>query len=36
MKKQQVGVIGLAAMGRNLAQNIADHGYSVCVYNRSH
>ena len=35
MKKQQVGVIGLAAMGRNLAQNIADHGYSVCVYNRS-
>ncbi len=35
MEKQQVGVIGLAAMGKNLAQNIADHGYSVCVYNRS-
>lgn len=35
MNKQQIGVIGLAAMGKNLAQNIADHGYSVSVYNRS-
>jgi 6-phosphogluconate dehydrogenase len=35
MKKQQVGVIGLAVMGKNLALNIADHGYSVAVYNRS-
>lgn len=35
MEKQQVGVIGLAVMGRNLALNIADHGYSVAVYNRS-
>ncbi|MBH1942364.1 NADP-dependent phosphogluconate dehydrogenase [Mobilitalea sibirica] len=35
MIKQQVGVIGLAVMGKNLALNIADHGYSVSVYNRS-
>lgn len=35
MAKQQVGVIGLAVMGRNLTLNIADHGYSVAVYNRS-
>ncbi|MDP4128294.1 MAG: NADP-dependent phosphogluconate dehydrogenase, partial [Bacillota bacterium] len=30
-----VGVIGLAVMGKNLALNIAEHGYSVAVYNRS-
>lgn len=35
MAKQFVGVIGLAVMGKNLALNIADHGYSVAVYNRS-
>lgn len=35
MGKQQVGVIGLAVMGKNLALNIADHGFSVSVYNRS-
>lgn len=35
MAKQKVGVIGLAVMGRNLALNIADHGFSVAVYNRS-
>lgn len=35
MAKQQVGVIGLAVMGKNLALNIADHGYTVAVYNRS-
>lgn len=35
MKKQMIGVIGLAVMGKNLALNIADHGYSVSVYNRS-
>lgn len=35
MNKQQVGVIGLAVMGKNLALNIADHGFSVAVYNRS-
>lgn len=35
MIKQNVGLIGLAVMGKNLALNIADHGYSVSVYNRS-
>lgn len=35
MKKQQIGVIGLAVMGKNLALNIADHGFSVSVYNRT-
>jgi 6-phosphogluconate dehydrogenase len=35
MKKQQIGVIGLAVMGRNLALNIAEHGFSVSVFNRS-
>lgn len=35
MKRQQIGVIGLAVMGKNLAMNIASKGYSVSVYNRS-
>lgn len=35
MQKQQMGVIGLAVMGKNLALNIASRGYSVAVYNRS-
>ncbi|KAB7706675.1 NADP-dependent phosphogluconate dehydrogenase [Bacillus aerolatus] len=35
MTKQQVGVIGLAVMGKNLALNIESRGYSVAVYNRS-
>ena len=30
-----VGVIGLAVMGRNLALNMADHGFRVAVYNRT-
>ncbi len=29
-----IGMIGLGTMGRNLALNIADHGYSVTGYNR--
>jgi len=33
--KQQVGVIGLAVMGKNLAFNIESRGYTVSVYNRS-
>ncbi|MET3318206.1 UNVERIFIED_ORG: 6-phosphogluconate dehydrogenase [Peribacillus simplex] len=35
MKKQQIGVIGLAVMGKNLAFNIESRGYSISVYNRS-
>ena len=29
-----IGLIGLAVMGQNLALNIADHGYTIAVYNR--
>ncbi|CAH0345648.1 NADP-dependent phosphogluconate dehydrogenase [Bacillus sp. CECT 9360] len=35
MSKQQIGVVGLAVMGKNLAFNIESRGYSVSVYNRS-
>lgn len=35
MSKQQIGVIGLAVMGKNLAMNIESRGYSVSVFNRS-
>jgi 6-phosphogluconate dehydrogenase len=30
-----VGLIGLAVMGQNLALNMADHGFKVAVYNRT-
>jgi 6-phosphogluconate dehydrogenase len=30
-----VGLIGLAVMGKNLALNIADHGFKTAVYNRT-
>ena len=30
-----VGLIGLAVMGQNLALNMADHGHAVAVYNRT-
>ncbi len=30
-----IGVTGLAVMGRNLARNIARHGHAVAVHNRS-
>lgn len=33
--KKNIGVIGMAVMGKNLALNIADHGYSVMIYNRT-
>ncbi|WP_304364273.1 NADP-dependent phosphogluconate dehydrogenase, partial [Paenibacillus amylolyticus] len=35
MTKQQIGVIGLAVMGKNLALNIESKGFSVSVFNRS-
>lgn len=35
MSKTQIGVIGLAVMGKNLALNIESRGFSVSVYNRS-
>lgn len=33
--KYDIGIIGLAVMGRNLVLNFLDHGYSVAVYNRT-
>ena len=30
----QFGMLGVGVMGRNLAWNIADHGYTVSVWNR--
>ncbi len=30
-----IGLIGLAVMGQNLALNIADHGFTIAVYNRT-
>ena len=35
MGKQNIGVIGLAVMGKNLALNIESRGFSVSVFNRS-
>lgn len=35
MSKQQIGVVGLAVMGKNLALNMESKGFSVSVYNRS-
>jgi 6-phosphogluconate dehydrogenase len=31
----QIGVTGLAVMGRNLARNLARHGYTVALHNRT-
>jgi 6-phosphogluconate dehydrogenase len=31
----QIGVTGLAVMGRNLARNFARHGYTVAIHNRT-
>lgn len=35
MSKQQIGVMGMAVMGKNLALNIESRGYSVSIYNRT-
>ncbi|AQP53028.1 NADP-dependent 6-phosphogluconate dehydrogenase [Vagococcus penaei] len=35
MTKQQIGVVGMAVMGKNLALNIESRGYSVAIFNRS-
>lgn len=35
MAQADMGLIGLAVMGQNLALNINDHGYTLAVYNRS-
>lgn len=31
----QIGVIGMAVMGSNLARNFANHGYRTAIYNRT-
>jgi 6-phosphogluconate dehydrogenase len=35
MNKANIGLIGLAVMGQNLALNMDDHGFVVAVYNRT-
>ena len=35
MKKADIGVVGLAVMGENLALNMESKGFSVAVYNRT-
>ena len=32
MKKAQIGMVGLAVMGENLAMNMESHGFTVAVY----
>ena len=36
MTSADLGLIGLAVMGQNLALNFTDHGYTVAVYNRTY
>ena len=33
MDLHDIGVVGMAVMGSNLALNMADHGFTVSVYN---
>ncbi len=35
MSQHDIGLIGLAVMGQNLVLNMANHGFSVGVYNRT-
>ena len=35
MDEHEIGVVGLATMGMNLARNLASHGTRVVVYNRT-
>jgi 6-phosphogluconate dehydrogenase len=35
MQQADIGLIGLAVMGQNLALNMSDHGFRVAVYNRT-
>ena len=35
MSQMDIGVIGMAVMGSNLALNMADHGFKVAAYNRT-
>jgi 6-phosphogluconate dehydrogenase len=35
MPEHEIGVVGLATMGQNLARNLVSHGVRVAVYNRT-
>src|SRR6266566_1813477 len=35
MPEKEMGVVGLATMGMNLARNLASHGVRIAVYNRT-
>ncbi len=35
MERAQIGLVGLAVMGANLALNIADKGYRIAIHNRT-
>ena len=35
MAAADIGLIGLAVMGQNLVLNMADHGFTVAVFNRT-
>src|SRR5579862_4468395 len=35
MSQHDIGLIGLAVMGQNLVLNMANHGFSVGVFNRT-
>ena len=36
MQNCDIGLVGLAVMGENLAMNMESRGFSVCVYNRTY
>lgn len=36
MGESQIGLIGLAVMGQNLALNVAEKGFTISVYNRTY
>ena len=35
MAQHDIGLVGLAVMGQNLVLNMANHGFSVAVFNRT-
>ena len=35
MTQADIAMIGLAVMGQNLVLNMADHGFTVAVFNRT-
>jgi 6-phosphogluconate dehydrogenase len=35
MNKADIGMVGLGVMGSNLALNLSDKGYRLCIYNRT-